>query len=76
MIYRDLKSDNVVLDHDGHAKLTDFGLAKVGVTMRIKTNSFCGSIKYISPEMLARQGCGLALDWYNFGIFIHEMLSG
>ena len=54
VIYRDLKSHNVVLDHQGHAKLTDFGLSKVGVTMTTKTYSFCGSIKYLAPEMLAR----------------------
>jgi protein-serine/threonine kinase len=76
IIYRDLKADNVVLDQMGHAKVTDFGLAKIGITMTNKTRSFCGSVKYLSPDMLRRNGHNLALDWYNFGIFIYEMLCG
>lgn len=76
IIFRDLKSDNVVIDKDGHAILADYGLAKMGISMKHRTNAFCGSIKYLAPEMLFRKGYTLTLDWYTFGIFIYEMLSG
>ena len=48
-----------MLDDDGHAQLTDFGLSKEGVLEVNKgAKSFCGSIAYLAPEMLRRIGHG------------------
>lgn len=76
-MFRDLKPDNVVIDNDGHASLIDFGMAKQGISLPDKgANTFCGSIKYLAPEMLTKQGHGKALDWYLLGILLYEMLVG
>lgn len=76
IIFRDLKTENVVLDSEGHARLTDFGLAKEGVGGNLAGKSFCGTTAYLAPEMIKKKGHGKAIDWYLFGVFIYEMLVG
>jgi serine/threonine protein kinase len=66
----------VVLDYEGHAMLTDFGLSKEGVYDNKGAKSFCGSIAYLAPEMLKRSGHGKSVDWYLLGVLFYEMLVG
>ena len=76
ILYRDLKPDNVVIDAEGHALLTDFGLSKEGIHDNSSAKSFCGSIAYLAPEMLRRKGHGKAVDWYLLGVLFYEMIMG
>lgn len=77
VVYRDLKPENILLGQDGHVKLVDFGLAKENVFDYDQgANSFCGTYEYLAPEVLARKGHGKAVDWWNLGMVLFEMLTG
>src|SRR5512134_3275642 len=77
VIHRDIKPGNILLDRDGNAIVTDFGIAKVAEKSGLtQTGTTMGTPSYMSPEQcLARQLTG-ASDQYSLGIVAHEMLTG
>ena len=76
IIHRDLKPDNILIDDDGHIKVTDFGLAKEGMRKGVMTKTFCGSIAYLPPEIIKKAGHNKMVDWYLVGIILYELLCG
>ncbi|XP_041089769.1 ribosomal protein S6 kinase alpha-1 isoform X2 [Polyodon spathula] len=76
IIYRDLKPENILLDEVGHIKLTDFGLSKEAIDHEKKAFSFCGTVEYMAPEVVNRQGHNHSADWWSYGVLMFEMLTG
>ncbi|KAA0704428.1 RAC-beta serine/threonine-protein kinase [Triplophysa tibetana] len=76
VVYRDLKLENLMLDKDGHLKITDFGLCKEGITDEATMRTFCGTPEYLAPEVLEDNDYGRAVDWWGLGVVMYEMMCG
>jgi hypothetical protein len=77
LIHRDVKPQNVLLNEDGQAKMTDFGIARSvdvqGVTI---TGTVLGTSEYIAPEQARGQQVNALTDVYSLGVVLYELLTG
>ena len=76
VIHRDFKPHNVIVDDLGHAKVTDFGIARAGASEMTETGSIMGTAQYLSPEQAQGHAVTATSDLYSIGVMLYEMLAG
>jgi len=73
IIYRDMKLENVLLDHNGHVRISDLGLA---VVTKSKIKGYAGTPGYTAPEMIKNKPYGPAVDIFSYGVMTYRMICG
>ena len=77
VIHRDIKPHNILLDEKGHAKVTDFGIARaLDTTQATRTGYFLGTALYSSPEQLQGHKVTSKSDIYSLGATLYQAAAG
>ena len=76
LVHRDIKPHNVLVDAEGHVKVTDFGIARAGASQMTEEGSIIGTAQYLSPEQARGTTVDQTSDLYSLGIVLYEMLTG
>jgi len=74
-IHRDMKLENILLDRDGHVRISDFGFSKARRDHPL-VQTACGSPAYASPEMIQRQPYNEKTDVWSTGVIMYALLHG
>ena len=77
VVHRDVKPANIVVDADGYARLTDFGIARALEGSQLtQAGEFLGTAHYVSPEQAQGHPATPASDLYSLAVIGHELLTG
>ena len=76
IVHRDMKPHNVLVDGDGRARVTDFGIARAGASEITQTGSVLGTAQYLSPEQAQGFDVKATSDLYSIGVILYEALTG
>ncbi len=76
VVHRDLKPQNVIVDDEGKATVTDFGIARAGASEITQAGSVMGTPHYLSPEQAQGQAVTAVSDLYSIGVMLYEALAG
>jgi eukaryotic-like serine/threonine-protein kinase len=76
VIHRDIKPGNILMTEDGHAKIADFGIAKLNLAHFTLPGKVLGTPAYMSPEQLSGERVDGRSDLFSIGVILYAMVAG
>jgi serine/threonine protein kinase len=76
VVHRDIKPANILVTRDGHAKVADFGIARLNMAHMTLPGEVLGSPAYMAPEQLSGEGVDARSDLFSVGVILYTMLTG
>ncbi len=70
-----IQPENILVDIQGHLRITDFGMSKFGFEEENVADTICGSDQYMAPELLENKNYNFSADFYCIGAILYELLT-